>query len=27
VREPDQRPGLGEYIRDAVHANADRAAK
>ncbi|WP_037319724.1 MerR family transcriptional regulator [Amycolatopsis orientalis] len=25
VREPDQRPGLGEYIRDAVHANADRA--
>ncbi|KFZ81283.1 transcriptional regulator [Amycolatopsis sp. MJM2582] len=26
VREPDQRPGLGEYIRDAVHANADRAA-
>ncbi|MFC3454265.1 MerR family transcriptional regulator [Amycolatopsis speibonae] len=27
VREPDQRPGLGEYIRDAVHANADRAGK
>ncbi|OXM54498.1 MerR family transcriptional regulator [Amycolatopsis alba] len=27
VREPDQRPGLGEYIRDAVHANADRAAE
>ncbi|WP_414943650.1 MerR family transcriptional regulator [Amycolatopsis sp. cmx-11-32] len=25
VREPDQRPGLGEYIRDAVHANADRS--
>ncbi|RSN61130.1 MerR family transcriptional regulator [Amycolatopsis sp. WAC 04182] len=24
VREPDQRPGLGEYIRDAVHANAER---
>ncbi|MBB5858020.1 MerR family transcriptional regulator [Amycolatopsis umgeniensis] len=27
VREPDQRPGLGEYIRDAVHANARRAGK
>ncbi|OOC04757.1 MerR family transcriptional regulator [Amycolatopsis azurea] len=27
VREPDQRPGLGEYIRDAVDANADRAGK
>ncbi|WP_409491355.1 MerR family transcriptional regulator [Amycolatopsis sp. cmx-11-12] len=25
VREPDQRPGLAEYIRDAVHANADRS--
>lgn len=24
VREPDQRPGLGEYIRDAIHANAER---
>ncbi|MEV7547998.1 MerR family transcriptional regulator [Amycolatopsis sp. NPDC089917] len=27
VREPDQRPGLGEYIRAAVHANADRAVE
>ncbi len=25
VRAPDQRPGIGEFIRDAVHANADRA--
>ncbi len=25
VREPDQRPGLGEYIRDAVDANAGRS--
>lgn len=25
VREPDQRPGLAEYLRDAVHANADRS--
>ncbi|WP_410657784.1 MerR family transcriptional regulator [Amycolatopsis sp. lyj-112] len=27
VRAPDQRPGIGEYIRDAVHANAARAGE
>jgi hypothetical protein len=22
----DQEPGLAQYVRDAIHANADRAA-
>ncbi|MFD9895382.1 MerR family transcriptional regulator [Amycolatopsis sp. NPDC059027] len=27
IREPDQRPGIGEFVRDAIRANAARAAR